>query len=718
MKLGARIGLGFGALLAIVAILGGISIWNMDAVSKKATVLDLEYVPEVEVGNEIERSSMMTMFEMRGYAFTGEQGFLENARTNLAELKSKLAQAKALADRSPNLVTLREKINEVEPVVAEYERLSEEAVNANGAFDKDLAILVEAGGTMLRVGDDYLADQNEIMKKEFASGASTQKLEEQLLKITEINKLIDKTNGTRMAVLRSLAMRNPSYAQKAENDFGKIFRHLDNLKPLTRLDANSRQLQEIEQASRTYQRHMGMLMANWLQNQSLAGKRSELGATVLAKTQDVSVSGLDETKAVAKDTVATLESSESVLIWGIVFALLVGVGVAVFITRSITGPIIKGVNLATEIAKGDFSMRLNLNRKDEIGQLGGALDTMSVSLSEAAGLAEKIAEGDLTNKVQLASSKDQLGLALEAMTGNLSDLIGQIQVAGEQIASGSTQVSDSSQSLSQGATESASSLEQITSSMAEMSSQTTQSAENANQANHLATEAKEAAGKGSDQMQEMVSAMAEINAAGQSISKIIKVIDEIAFQTNLLALNAAVEAARAGQHGKGFAVVAEEVRNLAARSAKAAQETSELIEGSVAKAARGSQIADRTAEALTEISGSITRVTDLVGEIAFASNEQATGIGQINQGLTQIDQVTQQNTASAEECAAAAEELSGQASQLQQMLSRFKLAGRSGAVPYQTRVSGAPTPRQQGWGGAAEKAAPMIALNDEEFGKF
>jgi methyl-accepting chemotaxis protein len=214
--------------------------------------------------------------------------------------------------------------------------------------------------------------------------------------------------------------------------------------------------------------------------------------------------------------------------------------------------------------------------------------------------------------------------------------------------------------------------------MTEMASQTKLNAENATQANQLASQTRSAAESGNGRMQDMVAAMAEINEAGKSISNIIKVIDEIAFQTNLLALNAAVEAARAGRHGKGFAVVAEEVRNLAARSAKAAKETAELIEGSVEKTKNGTEIAEATREALGEIVSSVSKVTDLVGEIAAASNEQAQGIAQTNQALGQIDQVTQQNSASAEESAAASEELSGQAMHMKEMMGRFKVKARTG----------------------------------------
>ncbi|MDH5543083.1 MAG: methyl-accepting chemotaxis protein [Nitrospinota bacterium] len=390
------------------------------------------------------------------------------------------------------------------------------------------------------------------------------------------------------------------------------------------------------------------------------------------------------------------------------------IAVALVIARSISNPVIKAVEVLNELGKGNLNVSVETDREDEIGQMLSAVDKFS---------------------------------------SDLSSVIREINMAAEQVNTGSAQVSDSSQSLSQGATESAASLEEITSSLTQIGSQTKLNAENASQANSLSTQAREMAEGGNKQMEEMVSAVTEINESSKNISKIIKAIDEIAFQTNLLALNAAVEAARAGRHGKGFAVVAEEVRNLAARSAKAAEETAELIEGSVKKAENGTAMAHRTSESLAEIVSGVTKVTDLVAEIAGASNEQAQGISQVNQALGQIDQVTQQNTANAEESAAAAEELAGQAINLKKMLARFTLKAENGrrSLPAYNHPNekgmdresnhkrnsrnvvishSAPVKSGNGKGfhpgvkekvrstGNGKKENLVIALTDEEFGKF
>ena len=352
-------------------------------------------------------------------------------------------------------------------------------------------------------------------------------------------------------------------------------------------------------------------------------------------------------------------------------------GVAIiiyFIARAVAKPVVEATDVMVRVSEGRLNKMLNPDSTDEVGVLSGGIDNMILALRGLSDYLRAVGNGDLTKDPAKRSAEDEIGTAVQSMIDDMRDLVTAANESAEQVASGSAQVSDSSQALSQGATEQASSLEEITSSLAQIDSQTRDNAENAKQASRMSVETRDAAVAGQEKMQAMQAAMADINESSQAIAKIIKVIDEIAFQTNLLALNAAVEAARAGQHGKGFAVVAEEVRNLAGRSAKAAAETAELIDGSTAKVDHGTAMADETAAMLNDIMEKVSAASDLVDGIANASVEQAEGVAQVNSGLAQIDQVTQRTTASAEETASASEELSSQAAQLRHILARFRVA--------------------------------------------
>ena len=387
---------------------------------------------------------------------------------------------------------------------------------------------------------------------------------------------------------------------------------------------------------------------------------------------------------------ATVRASQAHTLIAIisVAAALVAVAIALYISGLMSKPLIA---LATFMKKagatGDISLEQNDvdtikkfgQNKDEIGMaINGSASFVSHVTNVAHGLGV-IAGGDLSNDVELLSENDTMGLSLKKMVDNLNTMFEEILTSTTEVSSGSKQVADGAQTLAQGSAAQAESIQQLSGSLADISVITKENAMTADRTSKLSETIKESAEKGNRQMEDMITAVKDINDASRSISKIIKTIDDIAFQTNILALNAAVEAARAGQHGKGFTIVAEEVRNLASKSAAAAKDTGEMIQNTIDKAELGSRIAEETAVSLNEIVASINESAVLIGEIVKASGEQTESISQINTGIDQVAQVVQQNNATAQESAAVSQEMSGQSDMLDQLISQFKLRERGHA---------------------------------------
>jgi methyl-accepting chemotaxis protein len=339
----------------------------------------------------------------------------------------------------------------------------------------------------------------------------------------------------------------------------------------------------------------------------------------------------DETKA-SQDTYA---NAKLALIAMIAAALALGGFAAVTITRSITGPIGRAVEVATTVAAGDLSSRIVVHGDDETAHLLRALSRMNDSLA---------------------------------------GIVGQVRASSESIATGSAQIATGNADLSQRTEEQASNLQQTAASMEQLSGTVKTSAETASHASALASGASAAAVKGGEVVGTVVNTMQDIAAASKKIADIIGVIDGIAFQTNILALNAAVEAARAGEQGRGFAVVASEVRSLASRSAEAAKEIKSLIGASVEKVEAGARQVDIAGASMADIVSQVQRVSALITEISGAAGEQSTGISQVGDAVAQLDQVTQQNAALVEESAAAAESLRTQAANLAEAVRVFKLS--------------------------------------------
>ena len=422
---------------------------------------------------------------------------------------------------------------------------------------------------------------------------------------------------------------------------------------------------------------------------SAAGRKDEAyviaraeGAEHYTKAADAIVSLVAAREHIARgeheSATATYRSVVATVLAAAAGALALGLTIGYVTARRIARPLGEAVEVLQTVAAGDFTRRLAVESRDEIGQMADALN--------------------------------------EAVDGMNRALV-EVSLAAEDAAAASVQLSDAAVYLSSGAQEQASSLEQTAASLEEITGAVRQNADSARQANQLAIGSREVAEKGGEVVADAVRSMGEINTSSKRIAEIITTIDEIAFQTNLLALNAAVEAARAGEQGRGFAVVASEVRNLAQRSATAAKEIKGLIEDSVGKVESGSKLVYRSGEALGEIVTSVKRVTHIIAEIAAASNEQTAGIDQVNKAVAQMDQVTQSNAAQTEELSSTAQSLATRAEQLQGLVARFTLDGHgataprtavrvpvTGVRPRPTRelaLAGAAAPSRNGHGGAA-----------------
>jgi len=653
LKLGVKIGLGFGILLLIAMALGLMAILSMRSVGVDSRRMVEEIVPQVDVAAEVELHSLLTMYNMRSWGYTEDKKLYDLGIKELNQASDGLKKAAELAAKHPDLAALKTNAAKASEKVADYFRLIGQTADLFKDIDANRSAMDAAAKEFVDNAKAFAASQAEQLDKEIDAQAEPAKLKERNQKSVQAADILDMGNTVRVANFKAQALRSPQFAEDAFGRFDAIEALLAKLRAVTAQEFNLKQLDAVKAAAERYKQAMRGYLDNAKKLADVGASRAATADAVLAASEETMAAGLTETSAIAAQADQSLTKTSAVMLAGLLAALVLGAVVAWVITRGITGPVIKGVEFAKKMAEGDLTQTLDVNQQDEIGELARAL---------------------------------------REMVAKLSGVIGEVMSGAGNVASGSGELASAAESLSQGATEQAASVEEVSASVEEMASNIHQNAENSSQTEVIALQSAEDAESGGRTVTQTALAM-------KQIAEKISIIEEIARQTNLLALNAAIEAARAGEHGKGFAVVAAEVRKLAERSGLAAAEIGALSSTSV-------KIAEEAGEMLVRLVPNIKKTADLVQEISAGSREQSAGAEQINKAIQQLDQVIQRNASASEQMASTSEELSSQAEQLIATIAFFKTADNSGGRrrPAPKALPPAKAPAgQRGAGQAADR---------------
>ncbi len=592
LTLGKKIAFGFGVLILISCALGGMGAWQMNTAQTASSVMADEYLPEMAVAGKVVASFNKTMYSMRGYSLSQNEDYYKETMAESEVMLSALQEARELA-AATNLDGFPEQVELIETARKDYFRLSEETHESIEGMISARTELADNSAIYLQEANTYLTSENAALSKDFLSDKSPEELDQRLAKIALMTEVINLANDIRVKTFMAQVVDDPELMEAAQSSFPKVATKLAALGELTENPDKVNQLRIIAASAEKTNDSIKALKANWLKLKILDTERFKSGGLAVATGLKLQSEAQSTTKTLSTESADNLGSAATITLVGLVVAVLVGIFLAIFLIRSITGPI------------------------------------------------NKVIDG--------------------------------LQTGSEQVSSASGQVASASQQMAEGASEQAAALEETAASLEMMQTGTKQSASNSDLANTRSLEVKDLAETGQTAMTTLNSAMEKIKDSSTETAKIIKTIDEIAFQTNLLALNAAVEAARAGDAGKGFAVVAEEVRNLAQRSAEAAQGTAELIEESTENSALGVKATSNVASILNQVVDGCIEVSASISEIAKVADEQSRSVGEVNTAVGQMDTVTQSNAAGAEESASAAEELSAQASEMNALVQELML---------------------------------------------
>ena len=438
MKLSAKLGVGFGSLVVIMAVLGGVAAWNMKAVQRQSAQLANEYTPQVDHTGDVEANLLATMMDMRGYALSEDKQLLEQGQKSLGEVKRAIASAKDLAQQAPDLVELKTAVAKIEPKIVEYEDLCNRAVTHFDGMSSSRKQLVEASARFGQNISDFFGDQVGEMKKEIAAGAEPAKLAERLSKVALVSQINDKGNEVYTTIWKALASRDPKQVSTVQGHFDAIDKALAELRPITRQAANLKQIDEISAAVGVYRSSMKGLLDTWQSVQELASRRTELGNDIRALTNEVNTKGIEDLKRVSNQSQASLASASVITFVGLGIAVVLGTLLAVFITRSITGPVrrvIEGLKVGGEQTASASGQVAQASQQMASGasEQASSLEEVSSSLEEMASMTKQNADNAQQANTMASEAKSAAEQGNAAM-GKMADAIGKIKTSSDQTA--------------------------------------------------------------------------------------------------------------------------------------------------------------------------------------------------------------------------------------------------------------------------------------------
>ena len=714
IKLGVKIGAGFGCLILIACALGLLGVMNMRSVEKTSVALSGQYIPETRIANDIERSSLLTMFAMRGYSLSMEQKYRDEARKQTEAVRKALDAAEALSKTSPALVRLKTDLPKARAEAESYFNLARETETRIGALGTSRKAMDVAAADFVESVGRLSDNQKRLFAADIEAGAPREQLVERLAKMADISKIIELGFDIRVRNFKSQALNDPVLRAEALQLFPRLEAVVKHLGSLTQRPEDRKEVADVSNAVAGYKAALTKYDADSAALEDLNVRRGRSSEIVLESAQDMAQAGMTNTQRLADAAATELSTASLILLVGLLVALALCVGIALFLTRAVTRPILASAAFADKVAGGDLDGVLEVRQGDEVGRLADSLRIMVERLKE------RIREADVRS-AEAAAEAQKAREAMEQAEAARHEAMAQrdamvtaavtLQEVAQATATASEELSAQIEQASDGAQQQSASAGETATAMEEMNATVLEVARNASMAAGSAEQAKEKAQRGQTivtdvvrgistvqtHAQELHRDMEDLGERAKGIGAIMNVISDIADQTNLLALNAAIEAARAGDAGRGFAVVADEVRKLAEKTMNATKEVGQAVSGiqqgttanvdkvkqTVETIGETTQLANQSGEALSEIVALADMVANQIQSIATASEQQSATSEEINRSIEAINRISQESSEGMRQSANAVGELAEQSGVLTRLIAEMRGDddGRPRALP-------------------------------------